>query len=192
MKKLLYVLFSASLLFTACDDDVDDDDIDDVDVVAIDDMDDNDGMNNNDMASGNNGNYKSADMSEDEYLPEASTPEDNDRLMRMYRYDTYTPVEIRTYRVKHNETDWGTTAGYYPEASNRELTQEDVKYLSDWGHKVMMNEIYARNGKIFTDAELKQHFATQGWYSAKSANVQDKLSATERKNLEFLRNNPPS
>lgn len=190
MKKLLYVLFSASLLFTACDDDVDDDDIDDVDVevVTTEEMDsenmDNDGMTN--------GNYSSADMSKEEYLPEASTPEDNDRLMRLYRYDVYTPVEIRTYRVKHNETDWGTTAGYYPEGSNRALTQEDVKYLTDWGHKVMLNEIYARHGKKFTDTELKQHFATQGWYTAEDADVQAELTSTEKANIAFLQNNPPS
>ncbi|MBN9482531.1 MAG: hypothetical protein BGO70_18295 [Bacteroidetes bacterium 43-93] len=80
------------------------------------------------------------------------------------------------------------TAGYYPEGSQRRLTQDDIKFLSPWGHEVMLNEIYARHGMIFKDEQLKRHFASQDWYHPESANVYQKLSGIEKQNIAFLIN----
>ncbi|MBS1780358.1 MAG: YARHG domain-containing protein [Bacteroidetes bacterium] len=79
-------------------------------------------------------------------------------------------------------------AGYYPEGSQRRLTDDDIKFLSPWGHEVMLNEIYARHGMIFKDEQLKRHFASQGWYHPESANVYQKLSGIEKQNIAFLIN----
>lgn len=79
-------------------------------------------------------------------------------------------------------------AGYYPEGSQRRLTDDDIKFLSAWGHEVMLNEIYARHGMIFKDEQLKRHFASQGWYHPESANVYQRLSGIEKQNIAFLIN----
>ncbi len=83
------------------------------------------------------------------------------------------------------------TYGFYPEGSQRKLTENDIKHLSPWGHKVMLHEIYARHGMIFTDAALKRHFKRQKWYKGASKNVYKKLSAIEKQNVAFLINTEP-
>lgn len=118
--------------------------------------------------------------------------EEMGRTVLFFNYDNIDRAEIDQYRKAHDETDWGTTPGYFPEASTRQLTQDDVKYLTEWGHMVMLNEIYARHGKRFDKPELKQHFATQDWYTAENDNVSGMLSTVEKNNVVFLQNNKPS
>ena len=88
--------------------------------------------------------------------------------------------------------DWGTVPGYYPEGSTRPLDESDTKYLTKWGHKVMMNEIYARHGMIFADPDLKEHFMSFAWYKPSSNNVDGELTALEKENITFLMNHPAS
>jgi len=78
--------------------------------------------------------------------------------------------------------------GEFPEGSERLLTERDVEFLSQWGIKVMMNEIYARHGMKFSDPMLTQHFTHEGWYHATSGNVNSSLSKVEKENIEFLKN----
>ncbi len=83
------------------------------------------------------------------------------------------------------------TAGYFPESSDRKLEEKDVQYLSEWGRKLILNEIYARHGMIFTDEALRKHFRKQKWYRAKSRNVTKMLTKTEKYNIAFLINTAP-
>ena len=77
--------------------------------------------------------------------------------------------------------------GQYPESSERMLAEKDVEHLTPWGMKVMLNEIYARNGYIFTDADLKKHFARESWYKGTEKNLRKiKLTPTERENIAFI------
>ncbi|MBS1773832.1 MAG: YARHG domain-containing protein [Bacteroidetes bacterium] len=80
------------------------------------------------------------------------------------------------------------TPGYYPEASERILTDHDVQYLTAWGYKVMLNEIYARHGMVFRDEYLQRHFNDQKWYHPKTNNVYKQLTTTEKQNIAFLIN----
>jgi hypothetical protein len=77
--------------------------------------------------------------------------------------------------------------GQYPEASERTLTASDLEHKSDWGKKVMMNEIYARHGLIFTEPDLKRHFNGESWYRGTKKNVDSKLSSVERQNIALIR-----
>lgn len=110
-------------------------------------------------------------------------------LRRMFNVKDYTEAEVKEYRRVHDEKDWGDVAGYYPEGSLRVLDTVDIKYLSDWGHSVMLNEIYARHGKIFENEELQQHFNDQNWYHPQKKDVTQELSDIEKQNVEFLKNN---
>lgn len=114
----------------------------------------------------------------------------DERFKRLFNLRGYTETQVREYRRLHDEMDWGGVPGFYPEGSTRPLTEEDTKYLTEWGHKVMLNEIYARHGMIFTDDELEEHFNSFGWYRATSGNVQSKLTAQEKENIAFLNSHP--
>jgi hypothetical protein len=111
---------------------------------------------------------------------------------RMYNVDGYSNDEVRRFRQMHDEMDWGTVPGFYPEGSTRPLNESDTRYLTKWGHKVMLNEIYARHGMTFTDDDLKSHFGRFEWYNPRSANVQSDLTELEKQNIEFLNNHQPT
>jgi len=93
------------------------------------------------------------------------------------------------YRKGANHAKKGSKyPGEFPEGSERLLTERDVEFLSQWGIKVMMNEIYARHGMKFSDPMLTQHFSQEGWYHATAGNVNGSLSRVEKENVEFLKN----
>lgn len=77
-----------------------------------------------------------------------------------------------------------------PDSSSRQLTYEDVKYLS--GNELLLarNEIYARHGRIFEDADIRTYFESQPWYSGtiEPANFSDSLlSELEKSNVAFIK-----
>lgn len=81
--------------------------------------------------------------------------------------------------------------GQYPESSERLLTERDMEHQTAWGKRVMLNEIYARHGYVFPDADLKRHFATQDWYKGTEKNIGKlRLTATEKQNITFIQAHP--
>lgn len=79
--------------------------------------------------------------------------------------------------------------GQFPEASERLLTTADIEHETAWGKKVMLNEIYARHGLNFSDADLRRHFNGESWYKGGKKNVDKMLSDVEKQNIEFLKKN---
>lgn len=81
--------------------------------------------------------------------------------------------------------------GQYPESSERLLTARDLEHQTAWGKRIMLNEIYARHGYVFPDADLKRHFATQDWYKGTEKNIGKlRLTSTEKQNIAFIQANP--
>jgi hypothetical protein len=77
--------------------------------------------------------------------------------------------------------------GQYPESSERVLNEKDMEHQTSWGKRVMLNEIYARHGYIFPDAELKRHFADESWYKGTEKSMAKlKLTALEKQNIAFI------
>ena len=87
---------------------------------------------------------------------------------------------------ENNKT--GKYPGKYPFASMKELTNDDLKGLSDADRNIMKNEILARYGFIFKDKEMKSYFSEQKWYKSKSANVDNMLTELEKRNIKFIDN----
>ena len=84
------------------------------------------------------------------------------------------------------------TRGQYPESSDRLLTDKDIEHQTPWGLKVMMNEIYARHGFVFTDATLRKHFRKEKWYKGRERRMRNiRLTRTEEQNIEFIRQHQP-
>lgn len=80
-----------------------------------------------------------------------------------------------------------TIPGSYPFASQRLLTDEDVRNLSQYNLRIMRNEIYARHGFIFQNTEMKNYFSTQPWYSPLYNDVNGLLTVTEKNNIQFIK-----
>lgn len=77
--------------------------------------------------------------------------------------------------------------GIYPEGSLRLLDYTDLEGLTPWDLKVMRNEIYARHGYIFKTKDMINYFAAQVWYRPRLAQVDNLMSATEKKNIAFIK-----
>ncbi len=151
----------------------------------------NEGNGGNEEMNDNNTAATTADNSADDNTPNAAQQEMSDADYALfYNLNNYTIEQVKEYRTMQQKNNNGTVHGFYPEASTRLLTEDDVKYLTEWGHKVMLNEIYARHGKVFTTQDLIDHFNTQSWYKGNKTNVTDMLSSIEQENVAFLNNHP--
>ena len=82
-------------------------------------------------------------------------------------------------------------AGYYilSESSKRELSYDDISYLSASEKQMAINEIYARHGRKFRDVELQAYFDQQSWYKG-SIEAKDwdeyTLNEIESYNRDFI------
>jgi hypothetical protein len=75
----------------------------------------------------------------------------------------------------------------YPEASNRNLTSEDLAGKSLWELKIMRNEIFARYGYKFKTEEIREYFNKQKWYEPKYDDVESKLTEIENTNIKMIK-----
>lgn len=76
-----------------------------------------------------------------------------------------------------------------PDSSIRLITDADVAELSEEELRIATNEIYARHGRRFKDAELQAYFDSQSWYDGTvepSEFNEDVLSQIEKDNIKFL------
>lgn len=82
----------------------------------------------------------------------------------------------------------------FPYSDTQLLSAADVQFLSDWQIRVAINEIYARHGRKFKDAELQNYFDSCSWYYGiyepdEFTKMQDSLlNDIEKKNINTLVN----
>lgn len=77
-----------------------------------------------------------------------------------------------------------------PQSSSRRLTYADIAGMSEWQLSIARNEIYARNGRMFSDPDIKAYFNAQPWYNGyiPAADFDGStLSDTEKYNIEFIK-----
>lgn len=74
----------------------------------------------------------------------------------------------------------------WPETSTRQLTEDDLNYRSAWELTMMRNEVFARKGRPFKDAYLREYFISRGWYQPDPRYTDARLSALERKNVDLI------
>lgn len=82
-------------------------------------------------------------------------------------------------------------AGYYilPESSRRELSYDEISWLTDSEKQMAINEIYARHGRKFVITQVQQYFSEKSWYQgtvAASRFDENVLSDCEEKNIQKL------
>jgi hypothetical protein len=80
-----------------------------------------------------------------------------------------------------------TIPGTYPQASQRILSLLDIDQLDFKQLQIMRNEIFARYGHQFKNAELKAHFESQSWYKGVAPDVTASLTELEKKNVTLIK-----
>lgn len=83
-----------------------------------------------------------------------------------------------------------TGGGYIlPESATRVYSTGELSSLSDWDLMLARNEIYARHGRGFNDADVRGYFQSQPWYEQRytaeefDAIAGSVLSSTEQANI---------
>jgi hypothetical protein len=70
--------------------------------------------------------------------------------------------------------------------STHELRVSDVRGLRPDDARRLRNEIFARHGRRFRDPRLQRYFASFAWYKPSDSFSEDRLNATERKNVDLI------
>ena len=98
-----------------------------------------------------------------------------------------TPITKQTVTVQPTRETQPDSAnvGKYPEGSTRNLNESDLAGKSNWDLRIMRNEIFARHGRRFKSADLRNYFMSQSWYNPQFDEVQ--LTEIEKRNVEFLK-----
>lgn len=86
------------------------------------------------------------------------------------------------------------TAGYYvlPDSSTRLYTVDELSGMSNWQLYLARNEIYARHGRQFSNADLQGYFADRPWYDPSvpaaefDAHSSEILNDFEKRNAETI------
>lgn len=107
--------------------------------------------------------------------------------------DWYKPLKDQS-KVKLNDTEKANVAlvqnyenKLRERVSSEILEPETFQGLFVEDLRVLRNEIYARHGRIFKDAELQKMFEAMAWYKPNPDFKDEMLSETESKNLVSIR-----
>lgn len=76
-----------------------------------------------------------------------------------------------------------------PDSSKRRLTNDDLALLSTYELELARNEIYARHGVIFANADMAAYFANMPWYkgTVEESNFDEAtLSEVEKYNIQYI------
>ncbi len=74
----------------------------------------------------------------------------------------------------------------FPFTSTRVLANDEIERYAVRDLQLMVNEIFADYGKIFTSQKLNYYFQKKSWYRPRSEEVDDLLSDVERLNVDKI------
>ncbi len=91
----------------------------------------------------------------------------------------------KTKKVKKNaNVVWGTEYDYL---STRYINYDDISGYDRGQIRVLKNSIYARHGRIFKDAALREYFEQQSWYRGTRKEIPaGEFNKYENANIAFL------
>ena len=95
--------------------------------------------------------------------------------------------EEKEYLLRRRTFQYSTDVGEYPEASQRELTTDDVENMMKPDLEIMRNTIFARHGYCFKKKDLRNIFEREDWYVPNSTDIRDKLTPIEAKNIALIK-----
>ena len=102
------------------------------------------------------------------------------------------PVYVITNITHYNNSSTADSSYILPESGTKLLSTSDLQGLSVQQLRIARNEIYARHGRTFKDAELQNYFASCSWYKRNSAynyaNENSNLNSIEKQNIITIKN----
>ena len=110
-----------------------------------------------------------------------------------YVYSDYLSTSKDGGSGNNNNSGSGKSGGYIlPDSGTRNYTKDELKSLSKSQLRLARNEIYARHGRKFNTADLREYFESKSWYSGTidaatfDANVSSYLNSYELANLKLI------
>lgn len=102
------------------------------------------------------------------------------------------PVYVITNITHYNNSNVAGSSYILPESGIKLLSTSDLQGLNAQQLRIARNEIYARHGRTFKDAELQNYFASCSWYKPNSAynyaNENSNLNSIEKQNVITIKN----
>lgn len=98
------------------------------------------------------------------------------------------PVKY-SFRIHSNTARYDGREFIFPNSSHSVLHEDNLLNLSAQRLRIAKNEIYARHGRRFADAELQQYFNSCSWYEGKiepSEFTDDLLNEIEKANIQLI------
>lgn len=113
---------------------------------------------------------------------------DMDQSIEMTDVADFAAETSKDFGVKGwKEYKWDGTAGEYPQATDKKLTEKDLEGISKKEARMMRNEIFARHGHVFESKDLKDYFEGQPWYFPLRKVEPKELTETERENIKLIK-----
>jgi hypothetical protein len=109
------------------------------------------------------------DKSVPEYVVEQFDSSDN--------YMRLAPAHIY-FGDNNAEVSYGTNRGL--------VKSKEIENYGVWSLKLMKNEILARYGKVFEEADIRDFFKTRTWYKENAKQKTFKLTKTEKENIKTI------
>ena len=102
------------------------------------------------------------------------------------------PVYVITNITHYNNSSTADSSYILHESGTKLLSTSDLQGLNAQQLRIARNEIYARHGRTFKDAELQNYFASCSWYKRNSAynyaNENSNLNSIEKQNIITIKN----
>jgi len=99
---------------------------------------------------------------------------------------SFTIAELSDIEKANIKVIQAVEARRHEDLSARELSNHDVEGLFPETARRLRNEIFARHGRTFKDANLQSYFASQEWYRPDARFSLKSLTPIERKNVDFI------
>lgn len=103
-----------------------------------------------------------------------------------------TKVEVKTEQSDSNKNTTTNNDYKIADSNSRYLSDSELQAMSTYDLYLARNEIYARHGRDFTKADLKQYFSSKSWYRVQytpsdfDSHTNTLLNDYERKNAEKM------
>lgn len=107
-------------------------------------------------------------------------------ITRQEEYVDHNPDFPQKFELRRTMSPYADSRGIYEIASRRPLTRAMLKRYPKAALRIMRNEILARHGYTFANAELKAYFSKQPWYKPTN-NQNPKLSEIEKLNTSLIK-----
>ena len=101
--------------------------------------------------------------------------------------------ETNTTTQDTNISTENTTEYILPDSDSRYISENELGGMSSEQLRLARNEIFARHGRKFKDAQLQEYFNTKSWYSPQydadsfDENMEQILNQYELKNADVIK-----